>query len=131
MRRASTYGLPPRYVGLNPTKYWLPNIPLTLMPPSRGLPSNKFVFRVQPNITKIELQNYVSQLYGVKVTKVNTMNYEGKVKRGLRAGKFFRTRRYKKAILTTDDTLRAADFGDSGRHRGSIIEGEVVEKQTS
>jgi ribosomal protein L23 len=104
-----------RFEKLNPTKYWLPNIPLTLMPPSRNLPSNKFVLRVQPDITKIELRNYISGLYGVSVTKVNTMNYEGKLKRAPRRGKFYSTKRYKKAIITTDDTIRADDFQAEGR----------------
>ena len=115
-----------RFEKLNPTKYWLPNIPLTLMPPARNLPSNKFVLRVQPDITKVELQNYISQLYGVSVTKVNTMNYEGKLKRAPRRGKFYSTKRYKKAIITTDDSIRADDFQDEGRRGAGFIEGEVV-----
>ncbi|KAL6056034.1 50S ribosomal protein L23 [Balamuthia mandrillaris] len=90
---------PDRYKTRCPTVYHFPNIPLTMVNTTKNLGPNKYVFRVQPNLTKVELRNYLTQLYGVKIKKINTMNYEGKSKRGPRRN-HYRTARYKKAIVT-------------------------------
>ena len=41
----------------------------------------KYVFEVAPTAGKIEIKNAVEQIFGVKVAKVNTINYDGKTKR--------------------------------------------------
>ena len=41
----------------------------------------KYVFEVAPTAGKIEIKNAVEQIFGVKVAKVNTINYDGKEKR--------------------------------------------------
>jgi len=63
---------------------------------------NRYGFRVSPKANKIEIKKAVEELYGVKVDRVNTMNYAGKkksryTKSGVITG---RTPAYKKAIVT-------------------------------
>ena len=41
----------------------------------------KYVFEVAPSAGKIEIKNAVEKIFGVKVAKVNTINYDGKTKR--------------------------------------------------
>ena len=58
----------------------------------------KYTFRVPLNVTKIEIRQAVEQIFKVKVQAVNTMRYEGKVKRlGRTQG---RRSDWKKAIVT-------------------------------
>lgn len=62
----------------------------------------RYGFRVVPTANKVEIKNAIEKLYGVKVEKVNTMNYDGKrknrnTKSGVIKGK---TSAYKKAIVT-------------------------------
>jgi len=63
---------------------------------------NRYGFRVSPKANKIEIKKAVEELYGVKVDKVNTMNYAGKKKsRYTKSGVINgRTPAYKKAIVT-------------------------------
>lgn len=62
----------------------------------------RYGFRVAPSANKVDIKNAVEQLYGVKVERVNTMNYDGKrksryTKAGVIKGK---TSAFKKAIIT-------------------------------
>ena len=63
---------------------------------------NRYAFIVDTRANKIQIKEAVEKLYGVKVTAVNTMNYEGKsksryTKGGVITGKASDT---KKAIVT-------------------------------
>ena len=63
---------------------------------------NRYAFIVDKRANKIQIKEAVEALYGVKVTAVNTMNYEGKsksryTKSGVITGKVSDT---KKAIVT-------------------------------
>lgn len=71
--------------------------------------SNRFGFIVDKRANKIEIKKTVEDLYGVKVNRVNTMNYDGKsksryTKTGLISG---RTNAFKKAmvVLAEGDTI--------------------------
>ena len=59
----------------------------------------KYTFQVHVDATKTQIKDAVEKLFdGVKVAKVNTMNYDGKNKRrGMVTGKTAKT---KKAIVT-------------------------------
>lgn len=58
----------------------------------------KYTFRVPPAATKIQIRQAVEQIFKVKVQAVNTMRYEGKLKR---MGRFQgRRSNWKKAIVT-------------------------------
>ena len=63
----------------------------------------KYVFEVAPDASKIEIKNAVEEIFGVKVAKVNTVNYDGKAKR-LGAGRPGHRKSWKKAYvqLTSD-----------------------------
>ena len=62
--------------------------------------SGKYTFIVDVNATKTEIKNAVEKLFNVKVLKVNTANYEGKVKRlGVHTGP---RPDWKKAIVKID-----------------------------
>ena len=63
---------------------------------------NRYGFRVSPDANKLEIKKAVEVMYGVKVERVNTMNYAGKkksryTKSGIINGK---TSAFKKAIVT-------------------------------
>ena len=59
----------------------------------------KYLFTVAPDSNKIEIKRAVEQLFDVKVTKVNTMNYEGKKKRQ-RTMKYGKRPDWKRAVVT-------------------------------
>ena len=63
---------------------------------------NKYAFIVDKNANKIQIKEAVEKLYDVKVTAVNTMNYDGKKKsRYTKAGVVTGRRpAYKKAVVT-------------------------------
>ena len=63
----------------------------------------KYVCEVAPTAGKIEIKNAVEEIFGVKVAKVNTVNYDGKAKR-LGAGRPGHRKSWKKAYvqLTSD-----------------------------
>ena len=64
----------------------------------------KYVFEVAPDAGKIEIKNAVEEIFGVKVAKVNTVNYDGKMKRQ-GYGRAGRRASYKKATVTlTEDS---------------------------
>lgn len=58
----------------------------------------KYIFKVDPKATKIEIKQAVEHIFKVKVDKVNTINVHPKKKRvGRYSGM---TNKYKKAIVT-------------------------------
>jgi len=59
---------------------------------------NKVLFKVSKNANKLEIKNAVETIFKVKVDRVTTMNYRGKMKRlGKHEG---RRSDWKKAIVT-------------------------------
>lgn len=66
----------------------------------------KYVFKVQPSATKLQVKEAVSKLFNVKVLACTTMNVAGKVKRV--RGKIGRTASWKKAIvrLAPNETIK-------------------------
>lgn len=72
------------------------------------LQSGKYTFEVAKTANKVEIAKAVEELFGVKVAKVNTMNYEGKLKRmGRYEG---RRASWKKAIVTLKPESKAIEF---------------------
>lgn len=62
--------------------------------------NGKYTFEVATSATKVEIKNAVEQIFGVKVKKVSTLNYDGKNKRvGVHQGK---TKAWKKAVVEID-----------------------------
>jgi large subunit ribosomal protein L23 len=60
---------------------------------------NKYVFRVKPHASKLQIKHAIEQLFSKKVIAVNTCNYAGKKKRE-RTANFGRKAHWKKAIVT-------------------------------
>ena len=68
----------------------------------------KYTFEVPKNVNKLEIKYAVEEVFGVKVAKVNTMNYEGKLKR---MGRFQgRRASWKKAIVTLKPDSKTIEF---------------------
>lgn len=76
-----------------------------------GIANKRYTFKVVKNATKTQIKAAVEQIFGVKVDKVNTSNYDGKVKRmGRNEG---RRSAFKKAIVTLTADSKAIEFFDS------------------
>ena len=65
---------------------------------TEGSEHNQFTFKVARGSTKVEIKSGIEELFGVTVTKVNTINMRGKVKRF--RGRLGKRAAYKKAIVT-------------------------------
>lgn len=59
---------------------------------------NKVVFKISPDATKEQVKNAVEALFGVKVTKVNTISVKGKTKRF--RGRMGQRSDFRKAVVT-------------------------------
>ena len=69
----------------------------------------KYVFEVAPTAGKIEIKNAVEAIFGVKVAKVNTINYDGKMKR-MGAGRPGRRKSWKKAYIQLTADSKTIEF---------------------
>ena len=69
----------------------------------------KYVFQVAINANKTEIKAAVEEIFGVKVSKVNTVRMQGKVKR---TGAYPAGRRaaYKKAVVTLTADSKTIEF---------------------
>jgi large subunit ribosomal protein L23 len=72
---------------------------------AQGEKMNRYGFIVSKKANKLQIKQAVKEIYGVDVTNVNTMVYEGKAKSrntktGVVSGK---TNSFKKAIITIAD----------------------------
>lgn len=76
-----------------------------------GIPAKKYTFKVAKSATKSQIKVAVEKIFGVKVAKVNTSNYDGKLKRmGRNEG---RRAAYKKAIVSLTEDSKAIEFFES------------------
>ena len=76
-----------------------------------GIANKRYTFKVVKSATKTQIKAAVDQIFQVKVDKVNTSNYDGKVKRmGRNEG---RRSAFKKAIVTLTDDSKAIEFFES------------------
>ena len=69
----------------------------------------KYVFQVAINSNKTEIKAAVEEIFGVKVSKVNTVRMQGKMKR---TGAYPMGRRsaYKKAVVTLTADSKTIEF---------------------
>ncbi len=76
-----------------------------------GISMKKYTFKVAKNATKTQIKAAVEQIFDVKVAKVNTSNYDGKIKRmGRHEG---RRPAFKKAIVILTADSKAIEFFES------------------
>ena len=67
-----------------------------------------YTFVVDKNATKVDIKNAVEHIFNVQVEKVNTLNYDGKVKRmGRSVG---RTASFKKAVVKLTADSKEIEF---------------------
>ena len=69
----------------------------------------KYVFLVAESANKTEIKKAVSEIFGVKVAKVNTINYDGKTKR-MGAGRPGQRKSWKKAYVQLTDDSKTIEF---------------------
>lgn len=68
----------------------------------------KYTFKVATDATKTEIKTAVEAAFGVTVERVNTANYDGKLKRqGRTQG---RTASYKKAIVKLTESSKPIEY---------------------
>lgn len=73
-----------------------------------GAPAKKYTFKVAKDATKIDIAKAVEEIYGVKVTKVNTIRVRGHIRRyGRFEGK---TASWKKAVVTLSADSKPIEF---------------------
>ena len=77
----------------------------------QGIGIKKYTFEVAPEATKIDIAKACEELFGVKVSKVNTLHVRGHFRRqGKTAGY---TRAWKKAVVTLKPDSKTIEFFDS------------------
>ena len=69
----------------------------------------RYTFEVAKTANKIEIAKAVEEIFGVKVAKVNTINYDGKAKR-LGAARPGRRKSWKKAYVQLTQDSKTIEF---------------------
>lgn len=64
--------------------------------------NNKYFFKVAPSANKVEIKRAVEEMFGVSVSRVNTMKYAGKRKRE-RTVRFGKRADWKRAVVTLSE----------------------------
>lgn len=70
-----------------------------------------YTFVVAPDANKIEIGRAVEEIFGVRVTNVNTINRKGKRKRNRRTGTWSRRASQKRALVSLAPGDRIEIFG--------------------
>lgn len=76
-----------------------------------GIAERKYTFKVAKDANKIEIAKAVSELFGVEVAKVNTINCRGRFKRMGMTGGY--TPAWKKAVVTLTEESKGIEFFES------------------
>jgi len=91
-------------------RMWLPTMPMTLLNARSATETHPAhaTFRVLPRMTKWEVKEYLTKIYKLPVTKVNTQNHEGKRKKviGKRVVAYYKRADWKKAFVTFDSSVK-------------------------
>ena len=75
------------------------------------LADKKYTFKVATDANKVEIKKAVEEIFDVKVEKVTTMNFDGKLKR---MGRFEgRRAAYKKAVVKLTADSKTIEFFES------------------
>lgn len=72
---------------------------------------NVYTFEVAPGVNKIQIKHAVEQIFGVRVTNVNTLTRRGKRKRNRRTGTWGKRADQKRAIVSLADGEKIEIFG--------------------
>ena len=94
---------------------WMPSMPITLVSAKQATATHPATasFRVLPKMTKHEIKEYLTKIYNLPITSVNTVNYMGKRKRaiGKRRIVYYKYRDFKKAFVTFDRSFTLVGRG--------------------
>jgi|SRR3990172_11243748 len=72
---------------------------------------NVYTFVVAPGANKIEIRQAIEEIFGVKVTNVNTINRKGKRKRNRRSGAWSKRADQRRAFVSLAPGDRIEIFG--------------------
>lgn len=75
-----------------------------------GIADKKYAFKVAKTAGKVEIANAIEEIFGVKVSKVNTINVRGQERRRGRYSGY--TASWKKAIVTLKKDSKPIEFFD-------------------
>jgi large subunit ribosomal protein L23 len=75
---------------------------------SEAMADKKYTFEVDVRANKTQVKDAIQEIFGVKVEKVNVMNYKGKFKRMGKFGGYTNKRR--KAIITLTKESKEIEF---------------------
>lgn len=70
-----------------------------------------YTFNVAPDANKVEIAQAIEAIFGVRVTKVNTLNRQGKKVRDRRTGTFGQRKAQKRAIVSLAEGDSIEIFG--------------------
>lgn len=73
-----------------------------------GMQMKKYTFEVSKNANKIEIAKAIEELFGVNVSKVNTMHVRGRLRRQGRSEGY--TPSWKKAVVTLTEKSKPIEF---------------------
>jgi ribosomal protein L23 len=90
--------IPPLSLG---SKLYFPNIIFKLV--RSNLPPHQAVFHVPPQLSKLDIRQYLTKLYDISVCDVRTMNYAAVPKKFNGKNKVGGVPKYKKAIVTMEE----------------------------
>lgn len=76
-----------------------------------GNAQKKYTFEVAKSATKIDVKRAVEELFGVKVSKVNTLHVRGQMRRRGQVEGY--TRSWKKAVVTLTEDSKTIEFFES------------------
>lgn len=76
-----------------------------------GTAMKKYTFEVKKDATKIDIKRAVEQLFGVEVSKVNTLHVRGQLRRQGRTQGYKRS--WKKAVVTLTENSKTIEFFES------------------
>ena len=76
-----------------------------------GNSQKKYTFEVSKDSTKIDIKRAVEELFGVKVSKVNTLHVRGRMRRQGRYEGY--TRSWKKAVVPLTDDSKPIEVFES------------------
>lgn len=88
-----------RSIGKPQTVHKFYNKPVYLTRSGKERPENTVCFTTSLDLTKPELKQIFTKLYGLDIKKINTWNKQGKIQRNLTNGKYFRKEDIKRVIL--------------------------------
>lgn len=70
-----------------------------------NLQPNQVAFKVPPSCNKFDIHSYITNIYGVEVQEVRTMNYATEHKKARGGSMEVKNSSYKKAIITLNETF--------------------------